>query len=183
SGASISAFLGTSADRSGVPQSTDITAWETYREECIEQIAARTDYTDNDLGVQLLAMKSGARGNLNSHLPLLLGDRIVVADTQGTRVAIPHGVADGLTAQEIYTGIFSAPEALWQNLGAWQELAYALRADHAPQGLTVLARAMRAQRPGVVFARAAAIGEVDPLVDIDSRLFVGLSPSSLYVDE
>jgi len=179
SGASISAFLGTSVDRSGVPQSTEVTAWEAYREEFVEQIAARTDYTDNDLGVQLLAMKSGARGT-PYHLPLLLGGRIAVVDTTGTRVVIPHGVANGLTVQEIYTSIFSAHEALWQDIGEWQELAHALRTAHAPQGFTVLARAMRAQRPGVVFARAAAVGEVDPLVDIDSRLFVGLSPSSPF---
>jgi hypothetical protein len=33
---------------------------------------------------------------------------------------------------------------------------------------------MRAKHPGVVFARAAATGEVDPLADVDSRLFIGL---------
>jgi len=38
----------------------------------------------------------------------------------------------------------------------------------------VLARARQAQHPGIVFARAAAIGEVDPLTDVDSRLLVGL---------
>jgi hypothetical protein len=38
----------------------------------------------------------------------------------------------------------------------------------------VLARARRSKHPGIVFARAAATGEVDPLVDVDSRLFVGL---------
>ena len=43
-------------------------------------------------------------------------------------------------------------------------------------GFHVLARAMRAEHPGVVFARAAAAGEVDPLTDPDSRLFVGLPP-------
>ena len=39
---------------------------------------------------------------------------------------------------------------------------------------TVLARARRAKRPGIVFARAAATGETDPLADVDSRLLVGL---------
>jgi hypothetical protein len=33
---------------------------------------------------------------------------------------------------------------------------------------------MRVQRPEVVFTRAAAIEEVDPLVDLGSRLFVAL---------
>jgi hypothetical protein len=175
SGASISAFFGTSVDRSGTPQSPDIAAWEAYREELAEQIVARTDYADNHLGVQLLAIKSGARGNL-SHIPLLLGGRIVMADAAGTRVVIPHGLTDGLTVHEVYTGIFSAHEGLRHSLDELEELGHALRAAYAPQGLTVLARARRAQRPGAVFARAAAIGEVDPLVDVDSRLFVGLSP-------
>jgi hypothetical protein len=177
SGASISAFLGTRIDRSGAPPGTDVAAWEAYREELIEQIGAYTDYADPDLGVQLLAMKSGARGNLSHHLPLLLGGRIVVADAAGTRVVIPHGVADGLTVQQACTGIFSAHEGLGRTLDELQEIGQAMRIAHAPQGCTVLARAMRAQRPGVVFARAAAIEEVDPLVDLDSRLFVGLPPS------
>ncbi len=38
----------------------------------------------------------------------------------------------------------------------------------------MLARARRAPHPGVVFARAAAIGERDSLADVDVRLFVGL---------
>jgi hypothetical protein len=33
---------------------------------------------------------------------------------------------------------------------------------------------MRAKHPGIVFAHAAATGEVDPLTDLESRLFVGL---------
>jgi len=36
-------------------------------------------------------------------------------------------------------------------------------------------RAVRSQSPGVVFAHAAATGEIDPLTDIDSRLFVDLA--------
>ena len=40
--------------------------------------------------------------------------------------------------------------------------------------LGVLARARRSRHPGIVFARAAASGEVDRLEDIDSRLIVGL---------
>ncbi len=43
-----------------------------------------------------------------------------------------------------------------------------------PTGLNVLDRAMRSQYPGIVFARAAATGEIDPLTSPDSRLFVGL---------
>jgi len=35
---------------------------------------------------------------------------------------------------------------------------------------------MRAPDPGIVFAHAAAIGETDPLTDLDARLFLGLRP-------
>ena len=56
---------------------------------------------------------------------------------------------------------------------------YEMRQAGPSRGFTVLARAMRraimAENPGIVFARAAAISEVDPLTDLDSRLFVGLS--------
>ena len=48
-------------------------------------------------------------------------------------------------------------------------------ARERPDGHGVLARARRAPRPGVVFARAAAGGEVDPLTDEYARLFVGIS--------
>ena len=56
--------------------------------------------------------------------------------------------------------------------------AYGLKPPAPPKGYGVLARAMRAKHPATVFARAAATGEVDPLTDLDSRLFVGLPPLS-----
>jgi len=56
----------------------------------------------------------------------------------------------------------------------YQQAIEKVRESHKPKGFGVLARAMRAKHPGVVFARAAATGEVDPLADVDSRLFVGL---------
>ena len=55
-----------------------------------------------------------------------------------------------------------------------QQAVVRVRERHKPKGFGVLARAMRAKHPGVVFARAAATGEADPLADVDSRLFVGL---------
>jgi hypothetical protein len=173
SGASICAFIGASLDPSHPPQQDDRSAWEAYREALIEQITSRTDYDDNDLGVQLLAIKSGARGSIR-HIPLWFGGREAATDVQGHRVALTHGVANGLTTQEVYAGIFQAHEGLGRTLDEWQQLEYDIRAAHATQSFNVLARAMRSQHPGVVFAHAAAIGEIDPLVDIDSRLFVGL---------
>ena len=43
-------------------------------------------------------------------------------------------------------------------------------------GIHVIARAMRSKYPGIVFARAAAANEVDPLIDTDTRLFLGMLP-------
>jgi hypothetical protein len=56
----------------------------------------------------------------------------------------------------------------------WRQMRDEVRPDSLPRGFHVLARAMRARRPGIVFAHAAATGEADPLTDLDSRLFVGL---------
>ena len=63
-----------------------------------------------------------------------------------------------------------------------QELMSTTQASQS-KGFHVLTRAMRAQRVGggggrhgMVFAHAATTGEVDPLTDLDSRLFVGLRP-------
>jgi hypothetical protein len=49
-----------------------------------------------------------------------------------------------------------------------------LRDESEPKGFSVLVRAIRSKHHGVAFARAAATGEVDPLADVDSRLFIGL---------
>ena len=69
----------------------------------------------------------------------------------------------------------AARRGLGQLAARWQNLGYEARASHnIPGRFTVLARARQAKRPGIVFARAAASGEIDPLIDVDSRLLVGL---------
>ena len=87
---------------------------------------------------------------------------------------IRHGYREGLTPDELYAVTVGAREALVRYALERERIAWELRDSGQPKGFTVLARAMRAKRPGVVFARAAATGEVDPLEDVDSRLFVGL---------
>jgi hypothetical protein len=59
---------------------------------------------------------------------------------------------------------------VWQR---WEEIGREIESQPSAHS-TVLARARRSERPGIVFARAAANGEVDPLVDVESRLWVGL---------
>jgi hypothetical protein len=53
-----------------------------------------------------------------------------------------------------------------------------VRAESLPAGYTLLARAFRSFNPGMVFALAAQVGEVDPLMDLETRLFVGLGPEN-----
>jgi hypothetical protein len=76
-----------------------------------------------------------------------------------------------MTPEEVFARVVGARKGLAQVLSEMEEMAR----DVASTGYGVLARARRSGRPGVVFARAAASGEADPLADADSSLFVGLS--------
>jgi hypothetical protein len=86
-----------------------------------------------------------------------------------------HGLVEGKTAAEFFAQVNLALNGL-----AMANMHYAIRRGDGPQeavtdSFYVLARARRAQRPGMVFPRAVDSNhEQEPLVDIDSRLFVGL---------
>jgi hypothetical protein len=141
-----------------------------------EQLASRTDFHDDDLGPQLLAIKSGARGSLR-HLLVLVGPRDRVVDVRGNSLIVRGGLNDGLTPSEAFACVAGARRGLGETVLHTLRLsrsAYGVPEPSRPSGFNVLARAMRARQPGIVFARAAAIGEIDPLTDVDSRLFVGL---------
>jgi hypothetical protein len=90
-------------------------------------------------------------------------------------VAMEHGLVEGKTAAEFFAQVNLALNGL-----AMANMHYAIRRGDGPQeavtdSFYVLARARRAQRPGMVFPRAVDSNhEQEPLVDIDSRLFVGL---------
>ena len=173
SGASMSPFVGASLDRPPAPGSDDPEAWDRYADELTERIASRADYGDDDLGPQLLAMKSGARGTLR-HLVCLLGSRGTVTDADGAAAVIRRGLGEGLTPAEMFACAVGAREGLGRLALDIAQEGYGRRQASEPKGFSVLARALRAKRPGIVFAHAAAIGETDPLTDINSRLFVGL---------
>jgi hypothetical protein len=70
--------------------------------------------------------------------------------------------------------VFRARQSLAKVFTGWDQIIENVRIRHQPGGLNLLSRARRARHPGIVFARAAATGEVDPLTDIESRLLVGL---------
>ena len=169
SGASMSPFIGGNLERPAEPEGDDPEAWETYTEELAERIASRTNFGDDDLGPQLLSMKSGARGNLQQ-LRVLLGSQGRTVDG----AVIRHGYRDGLTPEEMYAKATGARQGLIRVHSQMTQIGRELRERHEPKGFSVLARAMRARHPGVVFAQAAATGEIDPLADADARLFVGL---------
>ena len=175
SGASMSPFLNRDNGSPPVPTDPDDeTAWNTYAEELMEWIATHEDFTDNNLGPHILAVKSRAFTSRLYRLACVVGARGAVSDIRGGDIVIRHGYCDGLTSDELYTLCVGSREGLVRFNLERERVAWELRDSNQSKGFTVLSRAMRAKHPGIVFARAAACGEVDPLTDIDSRLFVGL---------
>ena len=67
-----------------------------------------------------------------------------------------------------------AREGLIQVVLECERIGYNRREASQPSGFSILARAMQSEHPGIVFVRAAATGEIYPLTDVDSRMFVGL---------
>jgi RNA polymerase Rpb2, domain 6/RNA polymerase Rpb1, domain 2/RNA polymerase Rpb2, domain 3 len=171
SGASMSPFLGAALTLPPAPDRDIPEPWDAYLEELSERILSSTDYANADLGPQLLAVHIRARGRF--HLPRLIGPRGAVTDIYGKPFIVRHTHVEGLTPEELYACSAGARKGLWSY---WKQVESAPGASDRRESnrFTVLARARQAQHPGVVFARAAAIGEVDPLTDVDSRLLVGL---------
>jgi hypothetical protein len=172
SGASLSPFLAAGLERPPAPDGDAPGLWEAYVAELAEKILSGTDYADPDLGPQLLAVSVRARGR--QHLPRLIGPRGAMADIRDQPLVVRRSHVEGLAPEELYACAAGARRGLAEWLARWQELSQG-PGDRGESGrFTVLARARRARYPGIVFARAAAIGEVDPLTDADSRFLVGL---------
>ena len=131
-------------------------------------------YDDDDFGVVSLLRQSGARGSTNQ-LAQLIAPRGAVSDVRRRIAHIRNGWQSGLTPDEVMASVVGARRGLFQMHVELDELLSGQEARERPDGHGVLSRARRAQRPGVVFARAAAAGEVDPLTDEYARLFVGIS--------
>jgi hypothetical protein len=87
---------------------------------------------------------------------------------------VRHGYAEGYTAEELFACIASARRALAQVVQEWAQMGASFRERNVSRSFNVLTRALRSKNPGLVFASAAAAEEVDPLVDVESRLLVGL---------
>ena len=168
-GASMNPFLGANLSQPPAPETDDPDQWEAYREEALARVGSCGAFSDNDFGTIRLLAQSGARGNFKQ-LVQYLNEPGMVLDVRGNLVPIRHGFREGMTPEEVFARVNGARKGLAQVMSEMEEMAR----DVASTGYGVLARARRSRRPGIVFARAAAIGEVDPLTDVDSRLFVGL---------
>jgi hypothetical protein len=171
SGVSISPFIGESLKRQPPPPDDNEEAWDAYTETMIEKLAARKDFNDNDLGPQLLGIKSGARGRLDSLSQIVVRWNSLHFGLP-TPPKVRHGYRDGLTPNELRAVAHRHWEGLVRVLRQMEQ--FESGTSGIGGGFTALGRAMRAKRPGIVFACAAEAGEVDGLVDVDSRLFVGL---------
>jgi len=164
-GASISPFFASRLRLPPIPEDDDPERWLAYREEAAEAILAGDDFTDPTFGPQLLSAKTRERTRVR--LPWVVGPRSLAMDADDRMVVIRHTQVEGLTPEEAFACVAGARRAFADLL---------LKIDVPPaasSGWSVLARARRLKYPGIVFARAAASGEVDPLEDIDSRLRVG----------
>jgi hypothetical protein len=159
------------------PDTDDPDQWRLYFERLQESLAARTDYDDELLGPQFVAVKSGARGSAESLACLAGCWRPVVEDAAGQPFLVTHGQAQGMTAPETQARTASARRVLAQLVAQVADAGAGLCAAVRPEGYSVLERAMRAEHPGIVFAHAAARGETDPLLSAEARLFAGLPPS------
>ena len=174
SGASISPFIGESLEREPLPPDHDEAAWEAYTEAMSEQLATRDDFSDNDMGPQLLAVRSLAQGRLET-----FSQMVVRWNNTNYGLQIPPNVRrsyrEGLRPEDLRAIAHRHWEALVRAQIELAELGRSMKRNNPIGNLaSVLGRAMQANRPGIVFARAAATGTVEPLTDIDSRMFVGL---------
>ncbi len=174
SGASLSPFVGTHIALPAMPEGEEREAWNMYMEELTEQFVTREDYAQPAaMGPQLLAIKSGAWGEIEQ-LAWLVVSQGLTTDITGQPVAIRHGYCTGLKATELFALAPHAREVFAEALHEMEQLERDVLDRNAARSFHVLARASRAEHPGIVFAHAASIGERDPLSDRDSRLFVGL---------
>jgi hypothetical protein len=171
SGASMSPFIGESLSMPVDPAGDDAEAWDAYKAELDELLLSSTDYASPDLGPQLLAIKVRARGRV--HLRLLLGHWGPYEDIRGDSLVIRRSLVEGFTPEALFAYMAAARKGLARVWQRWEELGRQAK-DRYSSSFTVLARARRAERPGIVFGRAAANGEIDPLTDVESRLLVGL---------
>jgi hypothetical protein len=179
SGASSNPFIGSNLDLPPAPEEGTKAEWDAYVEEINQFFASSSDFGKADFGPQLLAVKSGSRGSLQhlTRLMAVLGP--VWYEEEGTPGGIGGCFVNGLSPEDVIRHCHGCRKGMRDvilNMDRYSRAYYGVREPAGSKGLHVLSRAFRSEHPGIVFARAAAAEEVDPLTDLDSRLFVGLRP-------
>lgn len=172
SGASLSPFIRLNEKLPPAPMGDDPQRWEIYAEELAEKILSAAAYQDVHIGPQLL--DAHARAWSQRSLVMVVGVRGVVTTVDGQPFIVRHNYAEGFTPEEMYACVVGARQGFAQIHLQNEQMIQEARKIGEPAGLNVLERARRARHPGIVFARAAANGEVDRLEDAGSRLLVGL---------
>ena len=171
-GASVSPFLGERVALPDAPEGDDPDVWQVYFAEVMAYFVAGAESVEvpnNDLDPYYSLIDSGARGVWRQLARYLTGWGPVKGFDEG--VTVRHGLREGLTADEMIGTTAGMLRGIADANTEW--LRY--QGDgRGAQGLTPLARARHANKPGLVFARAAHRGEHDPLKDVYSRLVVGL---------
>jgi hypothetical protein len=142
-------------------------------ERVADVLAASTAFDDPLLGPQLLSARADGPQRITPLVQLVAGHPGIV-DANGETVPIGHGFVEGLTRDEQLAMVAESRRNLAGVVAQWPSLGRELRQRKQNRSFHLLARAMRTPHPGIVFARAAASGETDPLIDLDSRLFLGL---------
>jgi len=172
-GLSLNPFLGDTLNVPAPPDSGDAEQWAAYADEVEGWLRTHIDFAGDDFGPAFLLTESGARASWVQLRQYVRGAG-VVRDADGNLVPIAHGWTEGLTPHEVISRVAGARRGLEQTFEEYADIERGIAERNAPTGFGVLARARRSRRPGVVFARAAAGGQPDPLTDAYSRLFVGL---------
>ncbi len=173
SGRSIGPFPNAGRPVPPAPSTSNPEAWSRYSEEVTEQILVGADYSDPALGGLLLAVNSEARGG-HSHISWLIGVPGSFLDQEGRSLPVRHNLRDGMTPEEFFRVSASVLAVHASRMAEWEAASRPPASGLGVSGPYPMARALRSPYPGVVFARAAAAGEIDPLNEPNVRLFVGL---------
>jgi DNA-directed RNA polymerase beta' subunit len=172
SGASASPFVGENLHLPPLPDGDDPESWTMHNEMVIEAVSTNTDMRAPDFGPQLLMQKADER--IFAYLPRLVSGFGPVQDAGYNKVTIRSSYVEGLNPQEMYASVAGARRGIKSLQNEWKRMGATFRERNVTRSFNVIPRALRANYPGLVFARAAAEGEVDPLTDVESRLLVGL---------
>ncbi len=173
SGASIHPFVGETLALPPLPQDAYPSTWAYHCAAVEAMIMQQAVLSSPDLGPQVRAVHSGARGDARQ-LRQLVGPRDPGGDPAAP--AAGRGMRDGLPPQQYLASLLGVRRALADLPERLAQEARELRAAMLADPGSVLVEAMRSETPARVLAAAAYRGATDPLTSPTARLFVGLRP-------